>query len=128
MKAKPNRQKRPPKSKFDTSWRPRLQEAFDAVHKKTGLSETKVSKKAGCGHGYLNEVLKAKEPTVGRLMAICEVLDVSVMWILLAIDMTAKQEQALKGYLNLPYVQGDAMLEFVAQKIDERQKSSRSRQ
>lgn len=79
----------------DDSWRERLREAV----KQSGLTERKISLSAGCGAGYVHDLLKKKkpkEPGLIRLMAICDVLGVSLSWIALGVNLSQAQEKLLR--------------------------------
>ncbi len=68
---------------LDTAWRDRLATALSDE----GKSLRSVSLAAGAGPGYLHSVLKeGKEPTIGFLLAVCDAIPVSPIFILLGID------------------------------------------
>lgn len=82
----------------DGGWRTRLQAAVDA----SGRSMRDVSLAAGVGANYLHGILRdGKEPTIDRLVAICEQLGVSLVQIVYGAAMTAEAEELLKLYASL---------------------------
>jgi transcriptional regulator with XRE-family HTH domain len=73
-------------------WRNRLQEAVD----KSGKSLRAVSLAAGCSPGYLHGILSSKkEPTIARLVKLCDVLGVSVTYVVLGVAWSPEQERLL---------------------------------
>lgn len=63
--------------------RTRLQDAYDQFNADTGRSMRSVSKGAGMGYGYLHSVLvEKKEPTISRLSALCDEMNVSLPWVM----------------------------------------------
>ncbi|MEY8099675.1 hypothetical protein AB9F29_20045 [Falsihalocynthiibacter sp. S25ZX9] len=69
--------------------RERLQKSLD----KSGKSMRTTSIEAGAGAGYLHSLLKdKKEPGICRLAAICDVLDVSLTYVLHGYDVSPETE------------------------------------
>lgn len=55
-----------------------------------------VSLKAGCAAGYLHSVLKeGKEPTIDKLLALADALNVSASYLLYGFDVTPDTEELL---------------------------------
>jgi transcriptional regulator with XRE-family HTH domain len=90
-------------------WRNRLKEALKA----SGKSMREVSMDAGCGPGYLHDVLAVgKEPTIDRLMRIANVLNVSLSWLLYGFDLGKKDEELLTLFASLTERQRQAILDL----------------
>lgn len=67
------------------AWRERLGAALKA----SGKSNRKVSLDAGFGPGYIHSIMaEGKDPTIEKLMTICEQIPVSVPYILYGVDVT----------------------------------------
>lgn len=78
-------------------WRARLRQALE----NSGRSMRAVSLAAKRGPGYLFSILdEGKDPTVDNLVAICEVLNVSVTKILLGTDVSPEDEKILSQLGN----------------------------
>ena len=77
--------------KFDvTPIRNRLTEALNDSDR----SMRSVSMGAGCGPSYLSGILtEGKDPSVGRLAAICKELDVSLYYIISGIEISTETEE-----------------------------------
>lgn len=72
-----------------------------------------ISKEAGCGAGYLHDILKAgKDPTIERLMRIADALDVSLSWLLYDIEMSKQDEELLRLFATLSKRQKKAFLDL----------------
>lgn len=53
-------------------------------------SQADVAERAGLGHGYLTNVLtRGQMPSVDKLHALCNELDVSVAWVMYGVEMPA---------------------------------------
>ncbi|MBB3947082.1 ribonucleoside-diphosphate reductase alpha chain [Rhizobium skierniewicense] len=73
-------------------WRARLRDALSA----RGMSAREASLAAGKGPGYVHSILKdGKDPTVDNLVAVCEVLNVSLSQIIYGIDVSAETAEIL---------------------------------
>lgn len=73
-------------------WRDRLAKAIE----ERGETMRSVSLKAGLGANYVHGILKdEKDPTVERLLAICQALNVSPAYILLGSETTPEVEAIL---------------------------------
>ena len=76
----------------DDAWRTLLAQAVE------GKSLRAISLKANCGAGYLHSILKeGKDPTIERLIAICEQVPVSIAYILYGVDVTPEDAQILEA-------------------------------
>ncbi len=65
------------------SWRDRLTAAIT----KSGKSLRAVSLEAGLGPGYVHSILKDdKDPTIDRLLAVCDAVPVSPIHVLLGVE------------------------------------------
>lgn len=75
------------------TWRDRLAEAIE----RDGRSQRAVSIAAGLGPGYINALFReGREPTVGHAIRVCEVLGISLSWLLYGIDMSPESEEILR--------------------------------
>lgn len=84
--------------KQDT-WRERLEAEIIAQ----GRSLRSVSEKAGLGANYVYSILReGKEPSIERLLEICNVLDVSMSKILKGIEITPAEEEYLELLQSAP--------------------------
>ncbi|WP_137389205.1 helix-turn-helix domain-containing protein [Rhodoligotrophos defluvii] len=94
---------------METGWRDRLEEAL----RRAGRSKRSVSLAAGCGPGYLHDVLNAgKEPTIDRLLRIADVIGVSVSWIIYGIELDKSGEELLRLYSGMSAKQRKAFLDL----------------
>lgn len=67
----------------DDGWRERLKDALKA----SGKSMREVSLAAGAGAGYLHGVLEVgKDPTVEKLLAVCQAIPVSALYVLYGVN------------------------------------------
>lgn len=74
-------------------WRERLQYALDSQKR----SMRAVSIEAGCGEAYLSGILnEGKDPSIERLVRVCNVLNVSLGAILFGIEETPGQQEFLR--------------------------------
>ena len=88
-------------------WRKRLKEAAE------GKSLRAVSLAAGCSPGYLHGILRSnKEPTIARLVKLCDVLGVSVTYVVLGIAWNPTQERLLRLMSELPDEQKALLLDL----------------
>lgn len=105
---------------MEREWRVRLSEALD----KSGKSKREVSLAAGCGPGYLHDVLhpdQPKDPTIERLLRICQELNVSLTWIAYGVEMNEADERLLRAFASLTQKQRDALLDLADPEGDDRQ-------
>lgn len=69
----------------------------------SGKSKREVSLAAGKGPGYLHSILKeGKDPGIENLIAICEKIDVSVIYVLYGMRITPQEEQLLTAIRDNP--------------------------
>jgi len=81
------------KAESNNTWRDRLIEEIE----KSGLSMREVSIRAGLSHGYLFGTLRGgKDPTINRLISICDAIPVSVEYILHGHDVTPEDSEILE--------------------------------
>lgn len=75
------------------AWRSRL----DAAVKQSGKSAREISLAAGRAHGYVYSLINEnKDPTISNLASVCQVLGVSVAYILHGVDLTSAQSDLLE--------------------------------
>ena len=73
-------------------WRARLQKAIDD----SGMSYRAVSLAANKGPGYIHSILsEGKDPSVNNLIAVCEVVGVSLSHVLYGFDISPETEEIL---------------------------------
>lgn len=73
-------------------WKIRLEEALE----KTGRSKRSVSLAAGLGPGYVHSILKeGKDPTIENLIAVANVLNVSLSYLLYGYEVSKEAEEIL---------------------------------
>lgn len=90
-------------------WKPRLSAAIDAA----GLSHRAASLKAGLGAGYVHSILvEGKDPTVGKLMALCDVISASLPLVLYGVDVTPEDAAILRLMKESPRKR-EAVLELL---------------
>lgn len=90
-------------------WRERLQEAVD----KHDMSKRAISLAAKAGAGYVHSILsEGKDPTVEKLMAVCDVIGVSPTYILYGVDVSAEDAELLAAMRADPSTR-DAVLSLL---------------
>ena len=83
----------------NTSWRGRLAEAIAA----SGMSKRAVSLAANAGAGYVHSILsEGKDPTIEKLMAVCEVVHASPTFILYGVDVRPEDAELLSAMREDP--------------------------
>lgn len=83
---------------IDADWRGRLQEAIDAK----GMTARSVSLAAKLSPGYVHSIIQdGKEPSISRLIAIADILGVSLSYLVYGVQMTAEEEDLLLTYARL---------------------------
>lgn len=81
------------------AWRGRLKQALDA----SGKSGRSVSIAAGAGAGYVHSILvEGKDPTIERLMAVCQQIPVSLPWVLYGVEVTPEDLELLSTMKESP--------------------------
>lgn len=91
---------------INDGWRGRLMAAL--TEKK--MSKRAVSLQAGGGAGYLHSILaEGKDPTIGKLMAVCEVLGASPTYILYGVDVRPEDAEVISAMRESPLTR-DAVL------------------
>ncbi len=82
-----------------SDWRDRLAEAI----RESGKSKRAISLASGNGPGYVHSILsEGKDPTIGKLIAVCEAIPVSVTYVLHGHDITPEDEKLLEHLRNHP--------------------------
>lgn len=90
----------------DAAWRNRLAAAVKA----SGMSKRAISLAAKAGAGYVHSVLvEGKDPTVEKLMAVCEVIGASPTYILYGVDVRAEDAEIISAMRDSPATR-DAVL------------------
>lgn len=83
----------------DLSWKMRLEAALET----SGKSKRAVSLASGSGPGYLHSVLtEGKDPTIGKLVSICEELNVSASYILYGVNIAPEDEEIIRALADNP--------------------------
>jgi ribonucleoside-diphosphate reductase alpha chain len=91
-------------------WRERLREAIE----KKGRSLRQVSLSMGRGPGYIHSLLKdEKQPTLANLVAICDELRISVLWLLFGVEMDDDAEELMRVFSSLPENKRKEFLQLV---------------
>lgn len=94
----------------EQAWRDRL----DAAIQRDGRKYRAVSRAAGLNDAYVWELFnKGKEPGIGPLQAICDVLGVSVSFILEGIELTPESERLLRSFARMTPEQQIAFLAYL---------------
>lgn len=82
----------------DQDWRRRLEEAI----KEDGRSARELSLALGRGPGYLFSILKdGRQPTLTNVIAICDELGVSALWLLYGVKVDMQAEELLRHFSSL---------------------------
>lgn len=77
---------------LDDAWKTRLADAVE----KSGRSMRAISLAADAGPGYLHSVLQeGKDPSVGKLLAVCRALGASPTFILYGIDVLPEDAEVI---------------------------------
>lgn len=80
-------------------WRGRLRAALEA----SGKSDRAVSLAAKCGPGYVHSIFKeGKEPTIDKLIAVCQAVPVSLPYILYGVDVEPEDMEILQALHDNP--------------------------
>ncbi len=94
---------------LEHSWKIRLEEALE----KSGRSKRSVSLAAGLGPGYVHSILKeGKDPTVENLIAVANVVGVSLSHLLYGYEVSKEAEEILALLEKRPH-QRDAILQLL---------------
>jgi hypothetical protein len=81
-------------SAMSEDWKTRLAAAIEADK---DLSPRGVSLAAGMGAGYIHSILsEGKDPTIGHLMRVCDVVGVSLYYILYGVEMDQEFEEIIR--------------------------------
>ena len=73
-------------------WKIRLKDAASA----SGMSLRAISLNAGKSPGYMHSILvEGKDPTIDNLIKVCDVLSISLSYILYGVDITPESEEVL---------------------------------
>lgn len=76
----------------NTAWRIRLEAAIEAA----GKSKRAVSIASKLGPGYVHSILReGKDPTIEKLMAVCDAIPVSLAHVLYGFDITPEDADLL---------------------------------
>lgn len=96
----------------ESLWRERLSRALAD----SGKSKRAVSLLTGSGPGYLHSILNdGKEPTIEKLISLCEALDVSVIYVLYGFDVGPDEAELLAALRDNPGKR-DAILSLLTPK------------
>lgn len=81
------------------AWRERLSNAVTDSDK----SKRAISLESGNGPGYVHSILnEGKEPTIDNLLAVCETLDVSAIYILYGLEVSTEEQELLRAVRDNP--------------------------
>jgi hypothetical protein len=84
---------------IDDAWKLRLSQAI----KDAGKSPRSVSLATGNGPGYVHSILKeGKKPTVENLIAVCDVIPVSLVWVLYGTDVAPDDLEIIRALRGDP--------------------------
>ena len=74
------------------AWRKRLEEAVDG----SGKSRRSISLESGCAAGYVHSILvEGKDPTIEKLIAVCETIKANPAFILYGVDVTKEDAEII---------------------------------
>ncbi len=91
-------------------WKVRLVDAIE----NSGMTYRAISIECGKGKGYIHQLVKQnKEPSISTAIKICEVIGVSPASVLLGIDLSAKADEFIKIFAQLPDAKQDNILDFI---------------
>lgn len=75
-------------------WKRRLAEGLEAK----GKSKREVSLASGNGPGYVHSLLvEGKDPTIAKLIAVCEAADLSVIHVLFGVEMDRQTQEIVEA-------------------------------
>lgn len=98
-----------------------LQKRLELAIANDGRSLREISKAAGLGENYLNQLLKdGKTPRLDSLQKIARALNASFYWIVEGIEVSQEAEEIARKVLQLPPTEREAMMALVS-RIVERQ-------
>lgn len=99
-------------------WRARLEAAI----LDSGKSMRAICIEAGLGNSYLHGVLRSgKDPTIDRLMAVCEAIPADPMHILLGLDASPGDMKILRALQTNP-ARRNAILELISEDVNSKSK------
>ena len=84
---------------MDDSFRERLSGAIE----RAGKSARRVSLDAGLGPGYVHSIIKErKDPTIDKLIAICDAIPISLMYVVYGVDASPHDIEILRALRDHP--------------------------
>lgn len=90
-------------------WKIRLRDIAEG----SGLSMRAISLAAGKSPGYMHSILtEGKDPTIDNLVRVCDVLHVSLSYVLYGVEITADAEEILARLQHNPQLH-DAILQIL---------------
>ncbi len=102
---------------MESGWRRRLKEMADS----DGRSARQISLDAGCGPNYLSEMLKDKDPTVGKLLDIlAELGGASLFYVLTGLRLTERDVPFLEAVLRTPSDLRGPILHILNARLEDR--------
>lgn len=94
------------------TWRQRLEKAL----RDRNLSKRGVSLKAHLASGYVHSILsEGKDPTIGNLLAVCQVIGVSPAYVILGFDLTPETEELFALWTKASPKTRDGILQILAE-------------
>ena len=83
----------------ESGWRDRLRVSIE----QSGKSLRSVSIAAGVGAGYVHSILHdGKDPSIDRLLAVCDAVPISALYILLGVEALPEDVEILKALADSP--------------------------
>jgi len=85
---------------IDSGWRKRLSDAVASSDK----SKRAISLDSKNGPGYVHSILsEGKEPTIEKLMSVCDAVPVSSMYVIFGVNVDASDLELLKALEGNPH-------------------------
>lgn len=95
---------------MNQDWRSRLTSAIE----KKNMSKREVSLAAGMGAGYVHSLLKEnKDPGVDSLLKVCDILGVSLSWLIRGFDISPEDEALLQQIHEADPADKEALLRLL---------------
>jgi len=96
-----------------------LRNRLEAAIANDGRSLREISKAAGLGENYLNQLLKdGKTPRVDSLLKIARALNSSFYWLVEGVDVSPDAEEIARKVIQLPPAEREAVMALVSRIVD----------